>query len=302
MTVGSNTLYFAYDASGTPMSVTYNGTNYYYATNIQGDVTAILNTSGTAVVQYTYDAWGKILATTGSMASTLGAHNPLCYRGYVYDTETTLYYLQSRYYDPEMGRFINGDAYATTGQGVLGNNMFAYCRNNPVCYDDPTGEWSVLATKCVINIITSIVCDLINHESAGDIVVNAILAAAGTIIEPLGDFMTIVDIACSTVEVIQNTGDVFYGLFVGGLGVWASFATGETIAKLLKIENLDEAAELFVDVMVGFPANVTYAAGQSAEPGEFGAGHNNPQNATAAAHSRPTGSYPASRFHAVAAY
>ena len=104
MTVGSNTLYFAYDASGTPMSVTYNGTNYYYATNVQGDVTAILNTSGTAVVQYTYDAWGKILTTTGSMASTLGTHNPLRYRGYVYDTETTLYYLQSRYYNPELGR------------------------------------------------------------------------------------------------------------------------------------------------------------------------------------------------------
>ena len=143
MTVGNNTLYFAYDASGTPMSVTYNGTNYYYATNVQGDVTAILNSSGTAVVQYTYDAWGKILTTTGSMASTLGAHNPLRYRGYVYDTETTLYYLQSRYYDPEMGRFINGDALASTGQGVLGNNMFAYCQNNPVSGYDPTGfvDW-----------------------------------------------------------------------------------------------------------------------------------------------------------------
>ena len=139
MTVGSNTLYFAYDASGTPMSVTYNGTNYYYATNIQGDVTAILNASGTAVVQYTYDAWGKILTTTGSMASTLGVHNPLRYRGYVYDTETTLYYLQSRYYNPELGRFINADALVSTGQGLLGNNMFAYCLNNPVVLADSSG-------------------------------------------------------------------------------------------------------------------------------------------------------------------
>lgn len=127
MTVGSNTLYFSYDASGTPMSVTYNGTNYYYATNIQGDVTAILDTSGTAVVQYTYDAWGKILTTTGSMADTLGVHTPLRYRGYVYDAETTLYYLLSRYYDLEMGRFINADEFTSTGQGLTGNNMFAYC-------------------------------------------------------------------------------------------------------------------------------------------------------------------------------
>ena len=97
---------------------------------------------GTAVVQYTYDAWGKILTTTGSMASTLGVHNPLRYRGYVYDTETGLYYLQSRYYDPQMGRFINADALVSTGQGILGNNMFAYCLNDPVNYCDPTGNFA----------------------------------------------------------------------------------------------------------------------------------------------------------------
>jgi len=148
MTVGSNTLYFAYDASGTPMSVTYNGTNYYYATNVQGDVTAILNTSGTAVVQYTYDAWGKILATTGSMASTLGAHNPLRYRGYVYDTETTLYYLQSRYYNPAMGRFISSDSVTSTG-GLLGSNLFTYCLNNPVNMSDSSGNWPELSTVLV---------------------------------------------------------------------------------------------------------------------------------------------------------
>ena len=73
------------------------------------------------------------------MASTLGAHNPLRYRGYVYDTETGLYYLQSRYYDPEMGRFINADGYASTGQGILGTNMFAYCGNNPVKNIDQLG-------------------------------------------------------------------------------------------------------------------------------------------------------------------
>lgn len=142
MTVGSNTLYFAYDTSGNPLAVTYNGTNYYYATNQQGDVTAILNTSGSAVVQYTYDAWGKILTTTGSMASTLGVHNPLRYRGYVYDQETQLYYLQSRYYDPAMGRFINADDPANLGvKGLLSYNLFAYCGNNPVMGYDPTGTW-----------------------------------------------------------------------------------------------------------------------------------------------------------------
>ncbi len=89
MTVGSNTLYFTYDASGSPLAVTYNGTTYYYALNLQGDVMAILNASGTAVVQYTYDAWGKLLTTTGTMETTLGVHNPLRYCGYVYDHETS---------------------------------------------------------------------------------------------------------------------------------------------------------------------------------------------------------------------
>ena len=76
--------------------------------------------------RYTYDAWGNILSTTGSMASTLGQISPLRYRGYVYDEETELYYLQSRYYDPAIGRFLNADAFVSTGQGLLGNNMFAY--------------------------------------------------------------------------------------------------------------------------------------------------------------------------------
>ena len=74
------------------------------------------------------------------MADTLGKLNPLRYRGYIYDTETELYYLQSRYYDPQVGRFLNADALVSTGQGILGNNMFAYCNNNPVNYTDFKGS------------------------------------------------------------------------------------------------------------------------------------------------------------------
>ena len=139
MTVGSNTLYFSYDASGTPVSVTYNGTTYYYATNLQGDVTAILNSSGTAVVSYTYDAWGRPLTTTGDLASTLGTHNPLRYRGYVYDTETGLYYLQSRYYNPEISRFSGPDIVYDTDAGLQGYDLFVYCGNNPVNRIDISG-------------------------------------------------------------------------------------------------------------------------------------------------------------------
>ena len=102
-------------------------------------MSAILDGSGTAVVSYTYDAWGNILTANGTMSETLGELNPLRYRGYVYDAETELYYVSSRYYDPEIGRFINADSLVSTGQGILGNNMFAYCLNNPVNYIDRDG-------------------------------------------------------------------------------------------------------------------------------------------------------------------
>ncbi len=137
MTYNGLEVWFYYDASGTPYALKYNGAYYYYVTNLQGDVTAILTGGGTMVAQYEYDAWGNI--TVFNSRGTIGYLNPLFYRGYVYDQETGLYYLQSRYYNPEVGRFINADALVSTGQGLLGNNMFAYCRNNPVCRVDIEG-------------------------------------------------------------------------------------------------------------------------------------------------------------------
>ena len=142
MTVGSNTLVFTYGANGQPMTVKYKGINYYYVTNALGDVIAIVNSSGTEVVTYVYDAWGNNISTAGTMASTLGKENPLRYRGYVYDEGLGLYYLQSRYYNPQFCRFLSADTFVSTGQGILGYNMFAYCNNNPVLYSDPAGTWA----------------------------------------------------------------------------------------------------------------------------------------------------------------
>jgi len=111
------------------------------------------------VVSYDYDAWGKILTIGGSMASTLGTLNPLRYRGYVYDQETGLYYLQSRYYTPEWGRFLNADVFVSTGQGLLGNNMFAYCLNNPSNYHDPSGNFCLLSCNGEVDLFTRGVTD-----------------------------------------------------------------------------------------------------------------------------------------------
>lgn len=114
---------------------------YFYIKNLQGDVMHIATADNTIVASYTYDAWGNIESVTGTLADTVGTINPIRYRGYYYDNETGLYYLNSRYYDSEIGRFINADSYVSTGQGILGNNMFAYCGNNPVYRTDPSGQF-----------------------------------------------------------------------------------------------------------------------------------------------------------------
>lgn len=139
MKKGNDTLYFIYDVTGAPTVVMYNGVPYYYITNQQRDALLLVDSEDNIVVEYAIDSWGNIYSVSGSMATTLGTLNPLIYRGYVYDHETGFYYLQSRYYNPTMGRFINADALVSTGQGVLGNNMFAYCGNNPVCRIDIFG-------------------------------------------------------------------------------------------------------------------------------------------------------------------
>ena len=133
-------LYFHYDSSGEVIGFTRtaNGadTEYFYVKNLQGDILKVITATGAEAAAYTYDAWGKLFTSTGDMAEI----NPLRYRGYYYDAETSLYYLQSRYYDPEVCRFINTDSFATTDiDGVLSANMFAYCENNPVINEDPTG-------------------------------------------------------------------------------------------------------------------------------------------------------------------
>ena len=126
--------------------MTHNGVKYFYLKNAQGDVTGLVNASGTQVVSYVYDPWGAPMSTDGTMTSTLGAANPLRYRGYVYDTETGFYYVSSRYYNPEVGRWINADnQIAGVGGEILGYNMFAYCNDNPVNYKDSEGTEPELA-------------------------------------------------------------------------------------------------------------------------------------------------------------
>ena len=147
-TTNGKTLCFFYDQQGNRVGMADGKNNfYYYIYNVQGDVIALADAStGKLAATYTYDAWGKLVKLEDSTANSVGTLNPFRYRGYYYDTETSLYYLQSRYYDPDTGRFISADG--QLNEGVLGYNMFAYCENNPVNGSDPDGDmvwWAAAA-------------------------------------------------------------------------------------------------------------------------------------------------------------
>ena len=149
MTVGDDILDFSYDANGAPLTMTYNGTVYYYITNLQGDVMSLERADGGSGASYAYDAWGNIIAMSGTLAEL----NPLRYRGYIYDQETGFYYVSNRYYDPEIGRWINADIQETLTadfESFAQYNLFAYCFNNPVNMSDETGTWPSWAKKVVI--------------------------------------------------------------------------------------------------------------------------------------------------------
>ena len=144
---GSTTLSFFYDQQGNRVAMADGGNKfYYYIYNVQGDVIALADAStGKLAATYSYDAWGKCTVTNAS-GYTIGTQNPFRYRGYYYDSETSLYYLQTRYYDPDTGRFINADVFASTDmRSTLSANMFSYCQNNPIIHADSQGNSATLA-------------------------------------------------------------------------------------------------------------------------------------------------------------
>ena len=155
---GNNTVWYYYDCNGTREALEYGGQVYYYLYNAQGDVMALYDNDLNIVAEYTYDSWGRVLSITGSLAETVGKANPFRYRGYYYDSETELYYLNSRYYDPETGRWINADdQLAGVGGEALGYNLFAYCKNNPVNMSDHSGQWPKLLKRAIVAVIATAV-------------------------------------------------------------------------------------------------------------------------------------------------
>jgi len=147
----NNGLDFYYDHTGVS-AVRYDNAIYFYRKDAQGNIAAILDSAGNVVVRYIYDAWGNhaVVDNSGNAVTNgIGYLNPFRYRGYYYDVETGLYYLKTRYYDPETGRFITIDGISYLDpESINGLNLYAYCANNPVMAVDPNGEfllWLMLA-------------------------------------------------------------------------------------------------------------------------------------------------------------
>ena len=148
-------LMYVYDANGSPVGMVYRNSTmaadateeYLFVKNIHGDILYVYSSTGNKLVSYVYDAWGNIISTTYSNggATTAARFNPFTYRGYYRDSETGMYYLNSRYYNPKMGRFISADDINNLGAegDVLSHNLYIYCLNNPVNRTDAQGEWSI---------------------------------------------------------------------------------------------------------------------------------------------------------------
>lgn len=182
---GSLDMRFSYDSVGNPISILYNDVEYYYVKNLQGDIIGLIDTAGTWVVDYSYDVWGNIRNIFGSMASTLGQDNPIRYRGYYYDNETKLYYVLSRYYSPELCRFINPDSISLVGVSPMtltDKNLYAYCDNNPVCRIDIGGKlWFPVFGAFVggaLGAVSKMICNAVEGNDISDGIIGAAVSGA----------------------------------------------------------------------------------------------------------------------------
>jgi len=139
----SNGLEFFYDHTGV-FAFKYNGSTYFYRKDALENIVALLDNTGAVVVKYKYDAWGKCIIDASTTNTELANINPFRYRSYYFDTETGFYFLKTRYYDPEIGRFMTIDDLSYLDpDSINGLNLYAYCRNNPVMCVDPNGHLAI---------------------------------------------------------------------------------------------------------------------------------------------------------------
>lgn len=231
-----NKSYFLYDENDILYGIIYNNITYFYTRDILGTITGLVNEQGVQVVNYEYDAWGRILSTTGSLQDTLGYDNPFRYKSmfgndYYYDVDSELYYCATRWYNPLWCRFISGDDIRYFDSENIGCvNMFAYCNNNPVMYADPSGHFviSALIIGLVFGFAGTMLTDWLDDgeifngsQDWKDYIGNTLAGGIGGLAGAFGLNML-------GSIVFSVAGDTIGGLFSGDINSWETF--GKTVA------------------------------------------------------------------------
>ena len=231
---GGERIDFLYDEKGTPFAFEYQGKMYFYQTNLQGDIMGIVDSKGSQVVVYRYDAWGEVLVSSDASGFGLSQINPLRYRGYYYDQETGLYYLQTRYYDPKVRRFLNADdasVLTKDPEQLTEKNLYAYCDDNPVMYRDDAGMFVITAAQVglgVLGMVTNVATCYIAAKATGqefgigDLVIAATAGFVGGYIKN-NFYATVASI------LISGVGTTLYSLFCGDNLKTALWKGGMTI-------------------------------------------------------------------------
>ena len=254
----SDGLEFIYDHAGV-MGVTYNGSTFFYRKNAQNDVISLLDNQGRVVVKYTYDAWGNNTVTVLEASATAIANlNPFRYRSYYYDTETNLYFLKTRYYDPELARFmtIDGITYLNP-DAVNGLNLYAYCLNNPVIYEDPNGEMLIKAiVASVVNVFTTFAAAIVTRQQYS--VIDGMFAA-------MAGFISALDIVGALSAGALSGAGTFVSSLISGCNIEDSITMGITSAAFssFTLSTLFAAYKVPLDIVVSTAIGLTFSFGSN---------------------------------------
>lgn len=232
--VESYTLVYLYDEAGAPIGYRYRRPSYasgvfdgyFFEKNLQGDVVAIYNQSGTKLISYTYDAWGfATISYLNGGGSTAARFNPFRYRGYYFDSETGFYCLQSRYYNPNWGRFISADDIAFLGANgeLKGYNLYSYCGNSPINFSDSSGNFLCTAIGAIVGGLFSAGVAWIDGKSPEEIKA----AAYGGMVAG-----AIAGLAADIIAITGGTAAAVIG-FSAGMGALGSFGGSLTESAVL---------------------------------------------------------------------
>ena len=286
---GSDVMWFFYDSTGTRIGVQQGNVTAYYMYNLQGDVVGLADAAtGKIIAKHLYDAWGKCVSVENADGYTIGTANPFRYRGYYYDNETGFYYLNSRYYNPEVGRFVNSDAYATTNVfGLLGSNMFSYCYNNPIKYSDDNGRNPVVAGAIIGGLFNAgiAIYDQVTNYGEIDWTYVGISAAFGAaegasfVMNPAGMLTTLSSIGYSTYDVwykSNKTGDFDGAVSDMVVDIAISKICSSAVGKIMpSASKVDNFARQIGEVISTTCGNILYSVGEALFNLLSGSGGNN---------------------------